>query len=119
MGPLPASLGAPHILPAPEAGWEVATLESGGGGGGRPLSHAGKRPACEKCVPIFRGSGAVSKRETNPLARIEIPERHLPKDLIEIWEVEAFLLSCERLPLLSERAHTHTAVSVALFNSTG
>ena len=46
------------------------------------------------------------QRETNLLAGRETPCQPLPKDLIEIWEVEALLLSCERLPLISERAHT-------------
>lgn len=44
-----------------------------------------------------------------------MPDQHLPKDLMEIWEVEAFLLSRERLPLLSERAHTLTLESPLLF----
>lgn len=62
VGPLPASLGAPHSLPAPESGWETAPFGERWGGG-RPLCRAGQRPVCEKSVPIFRGSGAVSERE--------------------------------------------------------
>jgi hypothetical protein len=57
-----------HILPEPEAGWEVATF--GGWGWGEGLSVLGrKRPS----VSIVWGSGAVSKRDTNPLAGTEIP----------------------------------------------
>lgn len=78
MGLLPASLGAPHILSSPEAGrrprlgrgWDGGVC---GGAGARSLSGAGKSGACEKSVPIFRGSGVVSKRETNLLAGIETP----------------------------------------------
>lgn len=58
-------------------GWDRGVA---GRGRGRSFSGAGKRPAYEKSVPIFRGSGAVSKRETNLLAGIEeTPEQPLPK----------------------------------------
>ena len=54
-------------------GGEGEGLEEGVvGPGGWSVSGAGKRPGCKKSVPNLWGSGTISKRETNLLARTEI-----------------------------------------------
>lgn len=99
VGPLPASLGAPHILPAPGAGWEAAAF------GGWPCWE---EPCLLDSVPIAQGSGAVSKREANRLARMETAGS-LGQGPCFTGGTRRPLRSPERLPLLSEgRTRTHT-----------
>ena len=70
MGPLPASLGAPHILSSPEAGrqprlgrgWDGGV---GGEAGARSLSGAGKSGAREIC-PHLSGFWGCFKERNKP-----------------------------------------------------